>query len=106
MKTLEELKAAAEAATAAYAKAKAEARASKLDEVKALISEFNFTQSELFKSKTPRTPKAPKAPKTAPALYEKDGKQWSGKGRPPAWVIEAREAGTLDKYEIKPASAS
>lgn len=107
MKTLEELKAAADQAAAEYEQAKAAARADKLAEVKALIAEFDFSQSELFKSKSTRAPKTEKAPKTPQGVtYEKDGQKWGGKGRPPGWVIAAREDGTLDKYEIKPASAS
>lgn len=104
MKTLEELKAAYEQAAAEYEQGKSAARAGKLAEVKALIAEFDFSQSELFKSKAPRvprTPKAEKAPKTPEgAVYEKDGKRWFGKGRPPAWVIEARASGTLENYRI------
>lgn len=65
MKTLEELKAVAEQAKAEYEQAKAAARADKLEEVKALIAEFEFSQSELFKSKTPRAPKTKKSPKNA-----------------------------------------
>lgn len=42
----------------------------------------------------------PKAP-PAPARYrDPEGREWSGRGRPPQWVVAARATGTLERLAV------
>lgn len=71
-----------------------------ITKAKEAIRVYGLTHQDLFDAETARTPQAPKGPtgkKAKKALTVKyvDGKggQWVGRGKRPAWLIEALAAG-------------
>ena len=91
-------------------------RATKLAELKKQIADYGFTAADLFEQpKPPRKPRTANKAKddaakpTAEAKYRnpKTGETWSGgRGRKPAWVVEATAKGIdIETFRI-PATPS
>ncbi|MEK6383057.1 MAG: H-NS histone family protein [Paraburkholderia tropica] len=85
-------------------KLQAETEAARVAEVKAVIAdicakatEYGLTADEIFPQKKVR---ASKAAGPQPAKYQnpKTGATWSGKGRAPAWIRDAKKR---DKFLIQ-----
>lgn len=110
---LSELEAQRAALDAQIAAAKAEAIASAVAEVKALMEAKGVTLEMLGgrKARAPRTPKAPKEAKTthptkgkrvaAKYKHPTTGETWSGRGLQPKWLREAIAAGAaLESFQV------
>jgi DNA-binding protein H-NS len=91
---------------------RAEKRAEAFEQVKALITEFDFNAHELGLIKTQQLKRGPKGAATfpqksqrppAPPLYRdpKTGATWSGRGRQPRWL----EGHDRDEFLIDAGSA-
>ena len=89
-------------------------RTAKLTEIKKQIADYGFTAADLFEQpkppRKPRTVKADEASKpTAEAKYRNPttGETWAGgRGRRPAWVVEATAKGIdIETFRI-PAAPS
>lgn len=116
---LSELEAQRAALDAQIAAAKAEAIASAVAEVKALMEAKGVTLEMLGgrKARAPRAPKAPKEAKTghptkgsrvAPKYRDHmTGETWSGRGLMPKWLRERVDAGhSANEYRIETAEAA
>jgi len=81
MKSLKELLAERAAIEKAIAQEKKGAEAQALAQVHALIAEFGFTAQQVFPWKATKT--------HVPGKYlePKSGATWSGRGKPPAWIV-------------------
>lgn len=82
MKTLKELLAEKASLEAKIAVTHKQASEEALAKVHALVAEFGFTATQVF-------PWRPDTKKTVVAKYleEKTGKTWTGRGKPPAWIV-------------------
>jgi len=82
MKTLKELLADKANLEAALAGARKQESKDALAKVHELIAEFGFTAQQVF-------PWRPEATKKVAAKYleEKTGATWTGRGKPPAWIV-------------------
>ncbi|WP_423391460.1 H-NS family nucleoid-associated regulatory protein [Burkholderia sp. LMG 21824] len=58
-----------------------------LDEVRAKVAEYGITEKDIFGRKRGRSVKAPTEAKY---LDPKTGATWSGRGRAPAWIKDAK----------------
>jgi DNA-binding protein H-NS len=73
----------------------AQERQKVVDDLKKMAAERGFDLADLFGAggksggKAPRAASAPSAVK----YRSKDGKEWSGRGRKPAWVVDHLNAG-------------
>lgn len=95
MATYKELKAQAEAlAEKAEAARLAEFQAV-VAEVRAKVAEYGITEKDIFSRQRGR---AAKAPAEAKYLDPKTGATWSGRGRAPAWIKDAKNR---DRFVIK-----
>lgn len=77
-----------------------------IEQVKAIIEEYELTADDIFPQKriaSSRTSKAPKMKGVAKYQSRIDPNlTWSGKGRNPGWVVTFLEnGGTLEELEIK-----
>ncbi len=75
-------------------------RNSALKTVAETVRDYGFTWEEVQEGISSLSSKVKK--EKAPARYRKDGMEWSGKGRKPAWVVEHLAAGgALEDLEIR-----
>ena len=97
MNNLKDLETARAKLDAEIAKAyKAESEAA-LVKVRELVAEFGFTAQQVFPWKLPEKKVAPKY------LDEKTGATWTGRGKPPKWIIgKNREDFLVDKPVAAP----
>ncbi|HHT8994856.1 TPA: H-NS histone family protein [Burkholderia cenocepacia] len=87
MATYKELKAQAEALAARVEAARLEEFQTVLDDVRAKVAEYGITEQDIFGRRRTRA-----ATRTAEAKYRdpKTGATWSGRGRAPKWIKEAK----------------
>ncbi|WP_280190632.1 H-NS histone family protein [Delftia sp. PS-11] len=83
MTTLRELVAAKAALEAEIAKARKNESAAALARVQQLVSEFGFTTEQLF----PLLPHKAKTNGVAKYRDPASGATWTGRGKPPAWIV-------------------
>ena len=65
-----------------------------LQTVKTLMAQFSITADELTKNVKPTKKVAPKWKDPV------SGKEWSGRGRTPAFILEAKANGTLESMAV------
>ncbi len=99
----EELKALAESAGAKFAEKQAEAMSSLRAEIEERVASLNTTVAELFGlMAAPRPARRVEKKQSSDASLAKhrspDGKEWSGRGRKPNWLValEAEGKGTSE----------
>ena len=67
-----------------------------LQTVKTLMAQFSITTDELTKNTAVKTGK-----KVAPKWKDPvSGKEWTGRGRTPAFILEAKANGTLESMAV------
>jgi DNA-binding protein H-NS len=93
MATYKELK----AQMAALAEQTEAARAAEfqaiVDDIRAKVSEYGITEKDIFGSRRGRPAKPKTAPVAAKYRDPKTGATWSGRGRAPAWIKDAKNRG-------------
>jgi DNA-binding protein H-NS len=82
MSTLKELLAAKAKLDQDIAEARRQAAADSLAKIHELVSEFGFTAQQVFPWRAPQAKKP-----TAKYLDQKSGATWSGRGKPPGWIV-------------------
>ena len=65
-----------------------------INTVKTLMAQFSITTDELTKNVKPTNKVAPKWKDPV------SGKEWSGRGRSPAFILEAKANGTLESMAV------
>jgi DNA-binding protein H-NS len=90
MATYKELK----AQMAALAEQTEAARAAEfltiVDDIRAKVVEYGITEKDIFGGRRGRPPKHAMAPVEAKYRDPKTGATWSGRGRAPAWIKDAK----------------
>ncbi|MBN3748317.1 H-NS histone family protein [Burkholderia sp. Se-20373] len=61
-----------------------------IDDIRAKVAEFGITEKDIFGGRRGRTTKAATTPVEAKYLDPKTGATWSGRGRAPAWIKDAK----------------
>ncbi|MGU7816609.1 H-NS histone family protein [Burkholderia sp. AW49-1] len=90
MATYKELKARAEAlAEKAEAARLAEVQAI-VDDIRAKVAEYGITEKDIFGVRRGQSAKHAKSPTEAKYRDPKTGATWSGRGRAPAWIKDAK----------------
>ncbi|WP_334066849.1 H-NS histone family protein [Burkholderia cepacia] len=90
MATYKELKAQAEAlAEKAEAARRAEMK-STIDDIRAKVAEYGVTETDIFGARRGKSSKQPKALTEAKYRDPKTGVTWSGRGRAPVWIKDAK----------------
>ncbi|MBJ9687550.1 H-NS histone family protein [Burkholderia vietnamiensis] len=87
MATYKDLKAQAEALAAKAEAARLAEFQVVLDDVRAKVAEYGITEKDIFGRQRGRSTKAPTEAKY---LDPKTGATWSGRGRAPAWIKDAK----------------
>jgi DNA-binding protein H-NS len=82
MNTLKELLAAKAKLDRDIADARQKTAAESLAKIHELVSEFGFTAQQVFPWRAPQAKKP-----TAKYLDQKSGATWSGRGKPPGWIV-------------------
>lgn len=95
MATYQELKAEAEALAEQVKAARLKEFQAALDEVRAKVAEYGITERDIFGRQRARLAKARVRPKYRDP---KTGATWSGRGRPPEWIKDAKNR---DRFLIK-----
>ncbi|MDN7894388.1 H-NS histone family protein [Burkholderia cepacia] len=90
MSTYKELKAQMDALAAKTEVARQEEFQAIVDEIRAKVAEYGVTEKDIFGSRRGRSANAAKAPVEAKYRDPKTGATWSGRGRAPAWIKEAK----------------
>ncbi|MGE3923118.1 MAG: H-NS family nucleoid-associated regulatory protein [Lautropia sp.] len=75
--------------------------------IRKVIAKYGLTPADLFgetggrRAEKAASPRPSRARVGAEVKYrDPDGNTWSGRGRPPRWVVAARAAGKLDDYAV------
>ncbi|WP_414442403.1 H-NS family nucleoid-associated regulatory protein [Burkholderia sp. 22PA0106] len=87
MATYQELKAQAEALAEQAEAARLEGFQAALDDVRMKVAEYGFTERDVFGRRRKGSAKNPARPKYRDP---KTGATWSGRGRPPDWIKDAK----------------
>ncbi|HIE5948394.1 H-NS histone family protein [Burkholderia cepacia] len=95
MATYKDLKAQAEALAEKAEAARLAELQVVLDDVRAKVAEYGITEKDIFGRQRNRSAKAPAKAKY---LDPKTGATWSGRGRAPAWLKDAKNR---DRFLIK-----
>ncbi|HIE1653685.1 TPA: H-NS family nucleoid-associated regulatory protein [Burkholderia cenocepacia] len=82
-----DLKAQAEALAAKAEAARLAELQTVLDDIRSKVAEYGITENDIFGRQRGR---AAKAPAQAKYLDPKSGATWSGRGRAPAWIKDAK----------------
>ncbi|WP_423391971.1 H-NS family nucleoid-associated regulatory protein [Burkholderia sp. LMG 21824] len=82
-----DLKAQAEALAAKAEAARLAELQAVLDDIRAKVAEYGITEKDIFGRQLSRSTKAPAEAKY---LDPKTGATWSGRGRAPAWIKDAK----------------
>ncbi|WP_420978435.1 H-NS histone family protein [Burkholderia gladioli] len=90
MATYHELKAQMEALAEQAEAARLKEFQAALDEVRAKVAEYGMTERDIFGQQHGRPVSARFHPKY---LDPKTGATWSGRGRPPGWIKNAKDRG-------------
>lgn len=84
--------------------ARSKERVSALDSIRQIMKEFDLSVSDLESKQ--KTTKPSKKEMTGDYFQGPSGQKWSGRGRPPEWVKQAKENGQeLTKVLAAPATA-
>jgi len=88
MVTYKELKAQAEALAEKTEAARRAEMQSIIDDIRAKVAEYGITEKDIFGARRGKSAKQTQAP----AKYRdpKTGATWSGRGRAPAWIKDAK----------------
>ncbi|WP_338510335.1 H-NS histone family protein [Burkholderia gladioli] len=95
MATYQALKAEAQALAEQVEAARLREFQAALDEVRAKVAEYGMTERDIFGRSRARSAKARVRPKYRDP---KTGATWSGRGRPPEWIKDAKNR---DRFLIK-----
>lgn len=80
--------------------ARKEEVAAVIDEIRAKVEEYGLVPDDIFGRRKGKAKAAAVAPQsTAKYRDQKTGAEWSGKGRAPAWI---RDAKNRDRFLIQP----
>ncbi|AOJ14461.1 H-NS family nucleoid-associated regulatory protein [Burkholderia vietnamiensis] len=61
-----------------------------VDDIRAKVAEYGITEQDIFGTRRGRSAKHIKAPAEAKYRDPKTGATWSGRGRAPAWIQDAK----------------
>ncbi|MGU7843349.1 H-NS histone family protein [Burkholderia sp. AW33-5] len=90
MATYKELKARAEALAEKAEAARLAEIQSTIDDIRAKVAEYGITEKDIFGGRRGNSAKQTKAPVEAKYRDPKTGTTWSGRGRAPAWIKDAK----------------
>ncbi|MBN3769278.1 MULTISPECIES: H-NS histone family protein [unclassified Burkholderia] len=90
MATYQELKAQMDALAEKAEAARLTELHSIIEAIRAQVAEFGITEKDIFGVRRGRTARTPAAPVAAKYLDPKTGATWSGRGRAPAWIKDAK----------------
>lgn len=90
MATYKELKARAEALAEKAEAARLAEIQSTIDDIRAKVAEYGITEKDIFGGRRGKSAKQTKAPVEAKYRDPKTGTTWSGRGRAPAWIKDAK----------------
>ncbi|KVK74270.1 DNA-binding protein [Burkholderia cepacia] len=90
MATYKELKAQMDALAEKTETARVAEFQSVVDDIRAKVAEYGVTEKDIFGSRRGRSANADKAPVEAKYRDPKTGATWSGRGRAPAWIKDAK----------------
>nr|WP_057927173.1 H-NS histone family protein [Burkholderia ambifaria] len=90
MATHKELRTQLEALTEKTEAARVAEFQSVVDEIRAKVVEYGITEKDIFGRKQSRASKQAKAQVEAKYRDPKNGATWSGRGRAPAWIKDAK----------------
>ncbi|WP_175914775.1 MULTISPECIES: H-NS histone family protein [unclassified Burkholderia] len=90
MATYKELKAQMDALAAKTEAARVAEFQSVVDDIRAKVTEYDITEQDIFGTRRGRSAKQTTAPLEAKYRDPKTGATWSGRGRAPAWIKDAK----------------
>lgn len=90
MATYKELKAQMEALAEKAEAARAAEFQAIVDDIRTKVAEFGITEKDIFGTRRGRPAKQAAAPVQAKYRDPKTGATWSGRGRAPAWIKDAK----------------
>ncbi|MGV8399227.1 H-NS histone family protein [Pseudomonas aeruginosa] len=90
MATYKELKAQMDALAEKAEAARLAEFQSIVDEIRAKVAEYGITERDIFGARRGRSSGQAKAPVEAKYRDPKTGATWSGRGRAPAWIKDAK----------------
>ncbi|MGU7784414.1 H-NS histone family protein [Burkholderia sp. PU8-34] len=90
MATYKELKAQVEALTEKAEAARVAEFQAIVDDIRAKVAEYGITEKDIFGARRGQSAKQAKAPAEAKYRDPKTGATWSGRGRAPAWIKDAK----------------
>lgn len=90
MATYKELKAQMEALAEKAEAARAAEFQAIVDDIRTKVAEFGITEKDIFGNRRGRPAKQAAAPVQAKYRDPKTGATWSGRGRAPAWIKDAK----------------
>ncbi|WP_321849701.1 H-NS histone family protein [Burkholderia diffusa] len=90
MATYKELKARAEALAEKAEAARLAEIQSIIDDIRAKVAEYGITEKDIFGGRRGKSAKQTQAPAEAKYRDPKTGATWSGRGRAPAWIKDAK----------------
>lgn len=90
MATYSELKAQMEALAEQTEAARLAEYQAIVDDIRAKVAEYGISEKDIFGSRRGRPAKQVKAPVEAKYRDPKTGATWSGRGRAPAWIKDAK----------------
>ncbi|MGU7775702.1 H-NS histone family protein [Burkholderia sp. MR1-5-21] len=61
-----------------------------VDDIRAKVAEYGITEKDIFGTRRGRSAKQTKGPVEAKYRDPKTGATWSGRGRAPAWIKDAK----------------
>jgi DNA-binding protein H-NS len=90
MATYKELKAQANALAEKAETARVAELQAVVDDIRAKVTEYGITEKDIFGARRGRTAKKATGPVEAKYRDPKTGATWSGRGRAPAWIKDAK----------------
>nr|WP_057927206.1 H-NS histone family protein [Burkholderia ambifaria] len=90
MSTYKELKAQMEALANQTEAARIAEYQAVVEDIRAKVAEYGITEQDIFGKRRGRPAKQAKAPVEAKYRDPKTGATWSGRGRAPAWIKDAK----------------
>ncbi|AOJ73578.1 MULTISPECIES: H-NS histone family protein [Burkholderia] len=90
METYKELKAQMDALAEKTEAARVAEFQAVVDDIRAKVAEYGITEKDIFSARRSRLTRQVKAPVEAKYRDPKSGATWSGRGRAPAWIKDAK----------------
>lgn len=90
MATYKDLKAQVEALTEKAEAARRAEMQSAIEDIRVKVAEYGITEKDIFGARRGKSSKQSKAPMEAKYRDPKTGATWSGRGRAPAWIKDAK----------------